>query len=83
MTKSCTLASYAVINDSASNKSTAFSRDEREQLGLRGLLPYAESSQKLTESSVTKTVRLSCYSSISLQVLTAEYRSKFVNPYYL
>ena len=46
MTKSCTLASYAVINDSASNKSTAFSRDEREQLRLRGLLPYAESSQK-------------------------------------
>jgi malate dehydrogenase (oxaloacetate-decarboxylating)(NADP+) len=30
----------AILDDPASTKSTAFSRDEREQLGLRGLLPY-------------------------------------------
>ena len=46
MTESTSLTGYAVMNDGALNKSTAFSRDEREKLGLRGLLPYAESSQK-------------------------------------
>ena len=45
MTDTCPLSGYAAINDSSLNKSTAFTRDEREQYGLSGLLPYAESSQ--------------------------------------
>ncbi|MDB3935927.1 NAD-dependent malic enzyme, partial [Granulosicoccus sp.] len=46
MTESCPLTRDAVINDGALNKSTAFTRDEREELGLRGLLPYVESTQQ-------------------------------------
>ena len=46
MNEKHSLTGYAVINDSALNKSTAFSRDEREKLGLRGLLPYVDSSQE-------------------------------------
>lgn len=34
-----------ILHDKALNKSTAFSREEREALGLRGLLPYAVSTQ--------------------------------------
>ncbi len=32
---------YAVLHDARLNKSTAFSQQEREQLGLRGLLPHS------------------------------------------
>ena len=46
MNEKRSLTGYAVINDSSLNKSTAFSRDEREKLGLRGLLPYVDSSQE-------------------------------------
>ena len=46
MTESSPLTRDAVINDGALNKSTAFTRDEREELGLRGLLPYVESTQE-------------------------------------
>src|SRR5664279_4754826 len=36
-----------LLKDKALNKSTAFSREERESLGLRGLLPYVSSSQEI------------------------------------
>jgi malate dehydrogenase (oxaloacetate-decarboxylating)(NADP+) len=36
---------WEILNSRALNKSTAFSQNERDELGLRGLLPYAESSQ--------------------------------------
>ena len=34
------LRGKSLLDDPAQNKSTAFSREERNQLGLRGLLPY-------------------------------------------
>ena len=36
----------ALLHDAKTNKSTAFTREERENLGLRGLLPYAVSTQQ-------------------------------------
>jgi len=36
-----------LLKDKSLNKSTAFTRDERETLGLRGLLPYVASSQEI------------------------------------
>ncbi|MCP4431462.1 MAG: NAD-dependent malic enzyme [Gammaproteobacteria bacterium] len=35
---------YDILHNSSTNKSTAFSHEERHALGLRGLLPYAVSS---------------------------------------
>jgi malate dehydrogenase (oxaloacetate-decarboxylating)(NADP+) len=36
-----------LLKDKTLNKSTAFSREERDRLGLRGLLPYVVSSQEI------------------------------------
>ncbi|HLP12710.1 MAG TPA: NAD-dependent malic enzyme [Flavobacteriales bacterium] len=36
-----------LLHDSKTNKSTAFTREERDTLGLRGLLPYAVSNQQV------------------------------------
>ena len=41
------LTGYAVLRDPALNKSTAFSREEREQVALRGLLPARVFAQEL------------------------------------
>ncbi len=35
------------LHDSRANKSTAFTKEDREKLGLRGLLPYAISNQQI------------------------------------
>jgi len=40
-----------LLHDAALNKSTAFTREEREQYGLRGLLPYIVSDQ---QSQITR-----------------------------
>src|SRR5688500_18352241 len=37
----------ALLSDKSANKATAFSRKEREALKIRGLLPYAVSSQEI------------------------------------
>ena len=42
---------YDLLNDSAKNKSTAFSQEERQANGLRGLLPYNESSLEIQTSN--------------------------------
>ena len=43
---------FEILNDSALNKSLAFSHEEREELKIRGLFPYATSSQKLQAQRV-------------------------------
>lgn len=52
---------YAVIHNSARNKSTAFSREERERLGLRGLLPHKVCSMDAQEQRVLKNIRRKGY----------------------
>ena len=57
MTDSHRLVGEAVINDGALNKSTAFTREERETKGLRGLLPYKVSNQERQMVRVLKNMR--------------------------
>ncbi len=42
-----TKRNFDVLHDGTLNKSVAFTREERERLGLKGLLPYAISSQEI------------------------------------
>lgn len=46
-----------VLRDSRLSKSTAFSREEREKLGLRGLLPYSSTSQDIQKIRVIENIR--------------------------
>lgn len=48
---------YALMNNVASNKSTAFSKDERQQKGLRGLLPHAICSLDNQQDRVLENLR--------------------------
>ena len=62
---------FDVLNDSSINKSMAFSRKEREELGLRGLLPYPVLSQDLQVTRVMNALRrmssdLERYSSLTV-----------------
>lgn len=50
-TQSGELLGYDAINNGATNKSTAFTLEERQALGLRGLLPYNVCDQ---ESQITR-----------------------------
>lgn len=47
----------ALLDDPARNKSTAFTRDEREAYGLRGLLPYQVSSMATQQRRVLSNLR--------------------------
>ncbi len=49
--------SFEVINDKSINRGTTFKRDEREKLGLRGLLPYPIVSQDLQVHRVMNALR--------------------------
>jgi malate dehydrogenase (oxaloacetate-decarboxylating)(NADP+) len=46
-----------LLHDASLNKSTAFTRDEREQLGLRGLLPYIVSDQETQITRIMGNIR--------------------------
>ncbi len=46
-----------LLRDRRKNKSTAFTREERNALGLRGLLPYAVSSQKMQVDRIVTNIR--------------------------
>ena len=46
-----------LIKDRRLNKSTAFTREERDKKGLRGLLPYAVSSQDMQVERLMTNIR--------------------------
>ncbi|MGH7493036.1 MAG: NAD-dependent malic enzyme [bacterium] len=48
---------FEILRDKTLYKSIAFTREEREQLGLRGLLPYAVSSQEQLVNRVMQALR--------------------------
>ena len=52
---------HHVLHDSANNKSTAFTREEREALGLRGLLPYRVSNQDTHQTRTLANLRRKAY----------------------
>ncbi|MCD6597396.1 MAG: NAD-dependent malic enzyme, partial [Bacteroidales bacterium] len=63
--------SLEVITDKSINRGTTFSRNEREKLGLRGLLPYAVFSEEVQLKRVMNALRrlstdLERYSSLSV-----------------
>lgn len=49
------------LTNKSVNKSTAFTRKERDELGLRGLLPYAESNMKSQVSRIVENLRRKAY----------------------
>jgi malate dehydrogenase (oxaloacetate-decarboxylating)(NADP+) len=48
---------FEILYDNALNKSISFSKEERDRLGLRGLLPYAIESQELQVKRVMDGIR--------------------------
>ena len=50
-----------ILRDNARNKSTAFSREEREKYGLRGLLPYAVADLETQEMRALENMRRKAY----------------------
>ena len=46
-----------LLRDRRKNKSTAFTREERDALGLRGLLPYAVSTQEMQVDRIVTNIR--------------------------
>lgn len=48
---------YNVLNNSTINKSVAFTKEEREQFGLRGLLPYSIASQDIQVNRIMNSIR--------------------------
>jgi malate dehydrogenase (oxaloacetate-decarboxylating)(NADP+) len=54
---SITKRNVELLHDPALNKSTAFTREEREQFGLRGLLPYIVSDQQTQVTRIMGNLR--------------------------
>ncbi|MEP6342439.1 MAG: NAD-dependent malic enzyme [Maricaulaceae bacterium] len=56
-----TMHGHDVLHNSATNKSTAFTREERQKLGLRGLLPYCVSSLDTHQERALENLRRKAY----------------------
>jgi malate dehydrogenase (oxaloacetate-decarboxylating)(NADP+) len=69
MTKAQT--GYDLIRDAGLNKSTAFSQEERDSLGLRGLLPHKICSIEVQEQRALENVRRKAYDIERYVFLTA------------
>ena len=52
---------HHILHNSAINKSTAFTLEEREDLGLRGLLPFSVSSQEIHQKRALANLRRKVY----------------------
>ena len=52
---------FNILHDGSVNKSTGFTNEEREKLGLRGLLPHAVSPQDLQEKRMLASMRRKAY----------------------
>ena len=52
---------FDVLHDGTLNKSVGFTKEERAQLGLRGLLPYAITDQEIQVSRVMESLRRKAY----------------------
>ena len=52
---------FAALNDADLNKSTAFTPEEREKMGLRGLVPYITSTQEIQVQRVLSNIRRKAY----------------------
>ena len=52
---------FAVLHDGSLNKSVAFTREEREKLGLRGLLPYSIVDQDIQVKRVMNSIKRKAY----------------------
>lgn len=55
------LRGYDILHNSEFNKSTAFTPEEREKLGLRGLLPHHVCSQQVHQQRVLENMRRKAY----------------------
>ena len=52
---------HDILHNSASNKSTAFTREERDEMGLRGLLPFSVSDQDTHQKRALANLRRKVY----------------------
>lgn len=55
------LRGHGILHSGAHNKSTAFTMQEREDLGLRGLLPHSICSQEIHQTRALKNMRRKAY----------------------
>jgi len=73
--------SIEVLRDNALNKATSFTKEEREQLALRGLLPYAVESQDLQVKRVMAGIRRKSFD-IEKYILLSSLQDRDENLFY-